>query len=365
LPSTELESHAHSATNAVLVVEDFVYPDISNRRHDFSVKVDKFLLALSKGLPISRGAGAGLKTRTELNCLVVSTGAFAPREIAESLHEHGIYVPFSVDDITDQELATLVNLAKDGTFAQANVAFIQYLLADYQKKTRVAKKLFERSIKINKHRFNLDDRAVTNMAGFIVGLITFCKFAVSKGIITEVESKGFVSLVKQQLGKLFGQQKNIYSSNPGQLFIKGLRQALKNGKAYLIDSQTGEQPDKILPSKVGWRGEEPNGLWIGWRDAKTGSIFIRGDIDPELLINLLPEHDQSLFSKGVNKFWKDLKADCVLECNESDRNTTRQVFARAKTTKNYHLKMVITRSPKASKTNSKQKPLDNATANKE
>lgn len=355
LPLTDLESYVLSANNGLLVVEGFVYPEISNRRHEFTVKVDKFLWALAKGLPTSRLPGH--KSKTRLNCLVISSGAFAPREIAESLHEHGIYVPFKADDINGQELTKLQALAKDGTFAQANVAFTQYLLADYQENSTRAKRWFEKSKEANKQKFQLNDRAAGNMAGLVVGGAFFRKFAVSRGIITEAESTKYFRFVNKQLRSLMGQQKEIYSSNPGQLFIKGLSQALQDGEAHLIDSQTGLQPDEILSSKAGWEGNEPDGLWIGWLDAKTGGVFIRGDLDTEQLINLLPEHDQTLFSKGVNKFWKDLKADRVLECHESDRNTTRQVLPLAKSNKNYHLKMEIIPPPKPSKPAKKLKPL--------
>jgi len=47
---TELEGYAHNAKNGVLVVDNFVYPTISKRRHDFTVKAEKFLQAVGNGL---------------------------------------------------------------------------------------------------------------------------------------------------------------------------------------------------------------------------------------------------------------------------------------------------------------------------
>lgn len=356
LPPTVLESYVQSATNAVLVVDDFVYPTASNRRHEFAVKVDKFLLALAKGLPTARMPS--LKNSARLNCLVISSGVFAPREIAESLHEHGIYVPFKADDINGQDLTKLHSLAKDSTFVRANVAFIQYLLADFQKNSTLALKWFEQSKEAQKRKFQLNERAASNIAGLVVGWVFFSKFAKSREVISEAEYENYLEFVKKQLRNLMSQQQEICSSNPGQLFINGLSLALKDGKAHLIDSQTGEQPDKTLSSKVGWKGDAPNGLWIGWLDAKTNEVIICGDLDIVQLINLLPVHDRALFSKGVKKFWKDLKGNRILNCQESDRNSTRQVLPHAKSNKNYHINMVIIHAPsKSSKPSAKpEKP---------
>ncbi len=99
--------------------------------------------------------------------------------------------------------------------------------------------------------------------------------------------------------------------------------------------------------------KKPNGFWIGWRDAKTGEVFLRGDLPTEKYINLLPEKHQAYFSNGKTKFWKDLKTQDLLKCPEVGRNTTRQVLAKSLTSNNYHLNMVILRTPKSSKLSTK------------
>ncbi len=357
-PPTQLESHASAANNVVMVVDDFIYPDISKRRHEFTQKVDKFLWAIATGLPMPRAKNQvrSLENRVRLNSMVVSASAFAPRDVDKSLHEHGIYVPFKDSDIDYPALRRFQVLAKDGTFARANAAFIHYLLADFDQRSTRTEEWFEKAKTSSKEKFKITDRAAGNMAGLVVGWALFRKFALSKGAITEEESKAYLKLANKHLGSLMVKQKEIYSSNPGQLFIKGLRQALKEGKAYLIDTKTGLQPDKVEPFKVGWEGEKPNGLWIGWRETKSGDVYIRGDLKVVKLINLLPEHDRALFSLGVKKFWKDLKSQGALICLENGRNDARKVFycENIKYDSNYQLKMMIKRTSKTSKSTKRQ-----------
>ncbi|MDO9255915.1 MAG: hypothetical protein Q7U54_10415 [Bacteroidales bacterium] len=359
----ELKDFARNSNNGILCVNDFIYPEISNRRHGFAVKTEQFLRTVTNNSPESCAHGhVSIDEKANINCLVISAGEFPPRNFSESLHERGIYFPVKSGDIDRAALTELQAVAKDGTFAHANVAFIQYLLSDYEKYSALAEKWFDETIKANKQKFGLTDCAASNMAGLQVGWRFFRQFAVSKGVIIKTESTEYLSFVNQHLGSLMQQQKEVYSSNPGQLFIKGIRQALKDGKAHLIDSHSGLQPENILATKVGWGGNQPNGLWIGWHDNKTGEVFVCGDLKAEELICLLPEHDQTHFPKGIKIFWKDLKTQGLLKCPECDRNTTRKVLAKAYTSNNYHLNMTILRTPKSIKPTTKlekQKPMSN------
>lgn len=368
LGAKKIKDFSRNANNGILCLDDFTYPDKSNRRHDFAVRVEQVLGAVTNYLPASGATGhVSVDDMAKLNCLVVSAGEFPPRNLPESLHERGIYVPVKNGDIDLKELKDLQTLSKDGTFARTNVAFIQYLLSDYEKNLVLAEKRFERAREANKQKFQITDCAARQMAGIQVGWSFFREFAVSKEIITEAQSSEYLKFVNEHLGSLMQQQKEISSSNSGHLFIDGIRQALKEGKAHIMDSKTVQQPDKIFPAKVGWGGDNANGLRIGWRDAKTGEVFIRGELDTDELINLLPKQEQAFFSKGSNKFWKDLKAQGVLKCSKTDRNTTRIALAGSEATNNYHLNMEIHRTPKSSKLSTepdKQKPVNKGKSGK-
>jgi len=161
-------------------------------------------------------------------------------------------------------------------------------------------------------------------------------------VVSQEEANAYLRDVKRVLIELIQQQEAIYTENPGHVFIEGLQQAFKDGKAHLIDSQTGQQPKTVAPSKVGWRNNEANGLWVGWRDPKTGGVFIRSDVAVEALINLLPKSDREHFSTGGKKFWKELKNQDWLKCDpNSDRNTTRIRLKGAKADNNYLLNWTI------------------------
>ncbi len=255
----ELTGFARIANNGMLCVDDFIYPDISNRRYDFEVKAEEFLRTVTKGSSISAAPGhVSIDDNSIINCLVISAGEFPPHNLPESFHERCIYILVNQGDIDLNELKYLQSIAEDGTFAHANVAFIQYLLSDYEKNSAIAKKRFEQAIETNKSKLEITDCAARHMAGLQVGWRFFREFAVSKGAITEAQSNEYLKFVNKHLGILMLQQKEICSSNPGQLFIKGLKRALKDGKAYLIDSKTGLQPANILPTKVGWSNKKPS-----------------------------------------------------------------------------------------------------------
>lgn len=356
----ELTGFARTANNGILCVDDFNYPDISNRRHDFAVKAEEFLRAVSKGSEITAEPGhVSIDDNPSINCLVISAGEFPPRNFPKSFPEQGIYVPVNSGDIDLNELKRLQSIAEDGTFAHVNVAFIQYLLSDYEKNSALGKKRFEQAIETNKSKLELTDCAARHMAALQVGWRFFLDFAVSKLGIEETDSRNYFKFVNEHLGSLMQQQKEISSSYPGQLFIKGLKRALKDGKAYLIDSKTGLQPTNIAPTKVGWGDKKPKGLRIGWRDDITGEVFLRGDLPTKEFIKLLPENHQAYFSDGKTKFWKDLNTQDMLKCPEEDRNTTRQVLANSLTSNNYHLNMVILRTLKSNDLNNSKSNTKN------
>jgi len=234
-------------------------------------------------------------------------------------------------------------------------------MSEFESGENRAETSFEKVRASCKKDFLATDLAASNMASLRVGWGFFRRFALSKGVITKTEYSDYGKRVTDCLGDLMSKQKEIYSSNPGQLFIKGLRRALKDGKAHVLDSKSALQPDKIFPPKVGWDGNIPNGEFIGWRDAKTGEVFIRGELDVEVLINLLPKQDQSFFSNSKTKFWKDLKLQGALKCDpNADRNTTRISLAEAENSNNYHLNMAILRAPKSSKPTLKPEEKDSA-----
>lgn len=250
--------------------------------------------------------------------------------------------------------------------ARANEAFIQHLLGDFQENETLAEKWFAVARKSYKKKFPITYRAASHMSGLTVGWRFFRRFAVRRGVITQAESNAYRNLVTENLASLMSKQKKIYAPTFREKLFAGLRNAIKGGNAYLKDSETGQQPTDVEPSKVGWHENKPKGLWIGWRDAKTGEVFIRGDLDIEKLIALLPEHDRDIFLKGPKTFWKDLKSHGVLKCTEVDRNTTRQVLANAKSKNNYHLKMRILGELKTIKPAAKpdkSKPASNSKAN--
>jgi hypothetical protein len=338
-----LESFLHHANNGLICVDDFVYPPKSNRKHEFNTKAEQILRASSNGSQKSRtkNQGSSVENKSGLNCMLISTGEFVPPSVADSLHTRGIYIPFNVGDVNRQKLKELQKFAKDGTFVSVNMVFIQYLLNDYQKNSAKALEWFDAASESYKKSFDLTDRAVSHMAGLAVGWVFFLKFAVGMGVITSDESKTYQKQVKNSLGKLMEEQESIYSPDVGKIFVSGLRCAFQEGRAHLIDSQTGKRPLKAEPSKVGWHDKKSKSLCVGWRDTKTGWVYINGDIDVDDLIALMPEQHRQLFPSGPKTFWKFIKSQNRLKCPENDRNTTRIQLAGASTNNHYHLKMKI------------------------
>ncbi|AMK75964.1 MULTISPECIES: hypothetical protein [Methylomonas] len=343
--SAALESFAIKSRNGVLCVDDFVYPDVSNRRNEFTVKAEQFLRSVANRSPRERANNHGhaLDSDLQLNCLVVSTGEHPPRNVNESLHQRGVYFPVKLGDIDTDTLSKAQNLANQGIFAQALIAFIQYLLGDFEKNKSRAEKWFKRQTEVNKRQYNLSDRDASHMASFGVAWTFFRKFAESTEVITHAESAYYKKQVNSDFGALMTKQTKIYSTDIGVLFIKGLRKAMKEGRAHVTDAVSGMQPTGVDPAKVGWQSNKRNGLWVGWRRPKQRDIFICGNIDIDELIALLPEHDRPLFSNGPKRFWKDLKMHKILICKETGRNSSRAKIPAAQYGEEirYHVSMKV------------------------
>ncbi|ASF47726.1 DUF927 domain-containing protein [Methylovulum psychrotolerans] len=242
-----LENLAKVARNGVLCVDDFVYPKTSNRASEFTQKADDLLRSIANGSPKSRATphGTGIEDSVRLNCLVISTGEFPPNDSKESLHHRGIYVPFNAGDIELDKLSYVQELARAGSFACANVAFIQFLLSDYDKYAQLADSLFKKYRKQVTQELVGDARRASHIAGLLVAWNFFCRFAYKNDVISKGKAKSYLRDVRHVLIELMLQQEAIYTASPGHVFIEGLKQAFLEGKAHLIDSQTGNQPKAV------------------------------------------------------------------------------------------------------------------------
>jgi len=245
-------------------------------------------------------------------------------------------------------------LAKNGTFANVNVAFIQYLLSNYEKNLQVAEKYKDEYLSQLEKNFPDNPRISNHIAGLLVAWRFFRKFALKNKVITKEESLALGKRVRTTLIKLMRDQEEIISINPGSVLIQALKRAFIEGKAHLKDSETGKQPEGFKPSVVGWRNNEPNGTCLGVIDSKTRDIFINRKIPVSEIISLIPEHDRYLFSDKSSKFWIDLKNQGLLNCSENKRNTTRQVFPGAKRETHYHCKIQFLDNPKSSEAKNNQ-----------
>lgn len=126
-----LENLEKAATNGVLCVDDFVYPKTSNRASEFNQKADDLFRPSANGSAKTRASdhGTGVEGNGRLNCLIISTGEFAPRGALDSLHHRGIYVPFQAGDIQLDKLSNVQELATAGSYVCANAAsFNSYYL---------------------------------------------------------------------------------------------------------------------------------------------------------------------------------------------------------------------------------------------
>ncbi|WP_340124243.1 hypothetical protein [Methylobacter svalbardensis] len=272
------------------------------------------------------------------------TGELPPFKKENALVDKGIYVSFRQGDITDEMSKHLYKLASNGTLALVNAAFIQYLMSDFEKKEELAKQYKQDYLKLLEKEFLKNPRVCNQLAGLLVAWRFFCTFAYKMKAIDNTQSKELKKVVRQRLIDLAGEQKTISSLNPGNLLLKGLEQALKDGRAHILDSETGKQPKGVPSVRVGWKDMNPGGLCIGLLNVETGDLFIPGNIDVKKLINLLPEEDKKHFSATTKKFWIDLKALGLLECPEKDRNRVRKIFPWTEEKEHYHLKMKIVKS---------------------
>lgn len=212
-------------------------------------------------------------------CALASSGEDIPT--GESTRGRIIFRLIKPGYVTKEWLTAAQQKAKEGSFAKAMAAYIQWLagqMSDLKKSDAVRALYNEKRSEYGNALTGSGCHAQTpgGLADFYVGFAYFIKFAVASGAIDDTyanELLGKFDGILKEIG--FAQSSYIWAEDPMSQFVTLVRAVLISGRAHVCSVEKNEVPKKPHDaSLLGWRrieehgdyGESwvPNGRCIGW-----------------------------------------------------------------------------------------------------
>ncbi|UCE64227.1 MAG: DUF927 domain-containing protein, partial [Nitrospirota bacterium] len=259
-----LEAMAFMAKDVLLTVDDFAPTGSSADIQRYHRDADRLIRAQGNRAGRSRlRSDASLNTARYPRGVIVSTGEDIPK--GHSLRARTLVLEVGPQDIDWNKLSDCQQDAREGRYAQAMAAYLQWLARNYEPiQGRVAKDvayLREFAQQAGPHRRTPD--IVANLA---VGFHYFLIFAREVGAISPAEQEQLGSECWQGLGEAaHAQASHQAASEPTTRFLTLLNAALGSGKAHIASLEGGE------PTGSENEQEWNNPAAFGWREMEVGA----------------------------------------------------------------------------------------------
>jgi Domain of unknown function (DUF3854) len=314
-----LESLAHSAKDALLVIDDFVPHGAAHdiaRTHKDADRVSRGQ-GNQSGRQRMRADGSDSPGRHPRG-LIVATGEDVPR--GQSLASRMMILQLGPSDVQWDRMTEAQQAGREGVYAAAMAGFLKWCAGRYseiQKQLPAMIEMFRREATEgagHKHTPEI----IANLA---IGLHYFLEFAEAVGAVTNAErlalrARGWKALCAAGGSQQFHQLTN----DPTEQFLTHVRSALTSGRAY-IANKDGSTP----PMCRAW----------GWRDEGVGLLRGRGDLigwldgdylylDPEAsyrVVQLAVRDSNGSLALTQSALWKRLKEKGVLASTDEKRQT--------------------------------------------
>jgi len=319
------EARAFVAKDAVFTVDDFCpkgSPQDAARMHK-----DADRLFRAQGNHSGRGrmsADGKLLPERYPRGLIVSSGEDIPR--GESAQARLMIVELNPGDMKWPHLTTCQQAAREGVYARALAAFIQWL----------ALRLNELRAKANDDLARLREdwvkrglsghkRTPTTAAHLARGWEIWLKAAIDYGAISRDEAKALWHRIWEAVAKAAKAQRDHHmAQNPALRFIELLQAAISSGKAHLA-SIDGNKPSE--PQSCGWRKDdetqqEQGETWraqgerIGW--IEDDQIYLQPDAAYSTVQRLASSEGLTVTPQVL---WKRLNQAGYLAATESNQQT--------------------------------------------
>lgn len=316
-----LESLAHAAKDCVLAVDDFCPQGSAADQARLQSAADRIFRA--------QGNHSGrLRCRTDGTVravkpprgLILSTGEDIPH--GQSLRARTLIREVVREALDWPAITKAQTIARQGVYAQAMAAFLQWLAIGDRIKTlratapgdlsRWREEWTTRGLSGHK-------RNASTLAQLARAWHCWLGFACEAGAITPEESKELWRRVWAALdaaGK--GQDQYQASENPATRFIELIQAALSSGRAHLAATDGGK-PDSADAQAYGWRDGEAQGDRIGWLDGDD--LYLQPDAAYSLARRMATDGEGLTVSSQT--LWKRLSEARLLASTDTTRKTNK------------------------------------------
>jgi hypothetical protein len=327
--ANSLEKMAFLAKDAVFTVDDFVPNGSFKNVMDMHGKADRLLRGQGNrsGRPRMKPDGS-LRQEYFPRGLILASGEDTPK--GHSLRSRMLILEVSPGEVDLELLTRLQAAARDGLFAQAMSAYLQWL-APRLDNLRASLLKDQQGLR-DQARQELDNahgRTPDIIASLFLGWGKFISFASDLGVIPD-EEVGLIQAGWQALvaaGNSQSEQQD--TEDVVSRFLNLLSAGLSSGCAHLAEARTNGSPTDA-PS-WGWRqkGTAPNeylpqGPCLGWIDGDD--IFL----NPEAAFGAVQELARKQGGNlpvTANTLWRRLAEREILASTETGRTTVRRQIA--------------------------------------
>ena len=310
-----LQAVRHAVKDSLLTVDDYV-PGGSQRERE---KLDKTAESVFR----SQGNGHGrrrmgpdgkLRATMDPRGSLLSTGEDRPSRSSANMRTLGVW--FDKGDAERGVLGTIDEFvlsecqadAGKGLYAASMAAFVRWLAPRYES---VRDSLPAKALELRGLASRPGDHGRTPdiVADLFAGFTVFLRFAVESGAITAAEAERHHADVWDGLMDAAADMQGDHddSADPAGQFIQLIGSALSSDQAFLVDPQTGGEPDGI-ESACGWRKElkwqgndvgqvpmwvnAPNATRIGWTDGEF--VYLDPDASYNAATRMLRDRGETL-----------------------------------------------------------------------
>jgi hypothetical protein len=221
-----------------------------------------------------------------------------------------LIISITRDDIDLDFLSEWQRKGREGVYAAATAAFIQWLAANYDELRDEVRQVSEKARDkfrdlIGDDIAKMHERTPTTLADFAVGLDYFLTFAVDIGAIDQPTADDHHSRCADVLLDLaYEQIEHLRTADPTAQFVDLIRAAIMSGRAHVCDVSSNKVPTVVEPTLWGWtRGREqvltrdgyeqihesawvPQGLCIGWIQADLATGVAELYLEPTASYNV-------------------------------------------------------------------------------
>lgn len=311
-----------TAKDVWMVIDDFV--PIGQKQYDDKLHAKAEVVFRAAANRSGRGRAnqdGSERNSKEPRALAASSGEDIPK--GGSLQNRCLFVSLKKGDIDTMSLTAMQALSKEGKFALAMSAFIQYVASDYRKiidefnKDRLAlrQQLIEKATANKTHT-----RQPTTLTHLAASWRVWLKAAVAREVLTQDEAKELWAEIWKTLFETIEAQKEQQSTqHPADYFIRLFRSALLSGRCHLATVESG-QPE--TPNRYGWRSGIAQGECAGW--VHNGLIYMQ----PETAYKHANAQGFSLgegIPVGPKKLWERLDERGMIALKDNGRGRQARV----------------------------------------